>query len=266
MHSQVMPSQSKCHIFVDDSIHDRDGFVLTAAVIAHEDLAPSIAQLLIEAGLAPGIDEYKSHAPKVHDERSRHLRDRLGELLYTSGARIALAVTPRDHRSAAGTDMLALLARLKSEGALGSSQASVWLDDGLLTTMTIGWLQDHPSHGLQIEAEHDSKRILGLQLADLVAHTAATIIRCELGSVSKLVPAGPNSGYDPNDMHPLDFELWARLRHNLAGKRATPSHPDGIIELTIFYAFGLAVSEHCSAEVKAATEKRLGTVYLGCIH
>lgn len=260
------PSQSRCRIFIDESIHDADGFVLTAAIITYENLAPQIAQLLIEAGLTPGIDEYKSHTPKANDAQSRHLRDRLGELLFDSGARIALAITPRTQLSAAGADMFALLARLRSEGALGLSQVSVWLDDGLLTRTAKDWLQDHPSHGLRIEAKSDSKIILELQLADLVAHTAATIIRCELGPASKLVPAGPNSGYDPNDLFPLDFELWTRLRYNLAGKRAALSDADEIVELSTFHAFGLSISEQCSPKVREAAQKRLGTVYLGCIH
>ena len=250
----------QCRVFVDDSIHDRDGFILTAAIITSDDLAPAIAQLLIEADLTLGIDEYKSH------ERSRRLRGELGELLYDSGARIALAVTPRNQREAAGADMLALLAKLKDEGALGLSEVSVWLDEGLLTKSAREWLECNPSHGLSIEAERNSKTVLELQLADLVAHTAATIIRCELGSISKMVPAGPNSGYDPDELFPLEFELWAGLRYNLAGQRTQHSDSDGVADSATCYAFGLFINEHCSPMVKDAAEKQLRTVFLGCIH
>lgn len=161
--------------------------------------------------------------------------------------------------------MLALLARLKSDGALGPSEVSVWLDEGLLTGAASSWLESHPSHGLLIESEQDSKKVLELQLADLVAHTASTIIRCELGSISKMVPAGPNSGYDPNELFPLEFGLWAGLRYNLAGLQIKQSDLNGL-DFQTYYAFGLSINEQCSPMVKAAVRAQLETVYLGCIH
>jgi hypothetical protein len=257
--------QHPCCIFVDDSVHDGDNFVLTAAVIIHDDLTPAIAKLLLEAGLKPGLDEYKSHSPKACDERSRLLRSQLGELLIDSGSRIALAVTPRSDREAAGADMLALLARLKSEGAFGSSETRVWLDEGILTKTASTWLSKHPANGLLVQSERDSRKVLGLQLADLAAHTSATIIRCELGSVKKMVKAGPDSGYDPEELLPLEFELWARLRYALAGKSMFPNAHE-MTELATCAAFGLFVNEHCLQAVKDAAEKQLGSVYLGCIH
>jgi hypothetical protein len=259
-----LPSEP-CFVFVDDSIHDEDGFVLTAAVVTYDDLAPAIAKLLIKAGLTPGIDEYKSHSPKAGDERSQLLRSQLCELLSDTRSRIAVAVTPRADRETAGTDMLSLLARLKSQGALGPSEPRVWLDEGLLTKTATNWLSKHPAHGLLVQPERNSRDVLGLQLADLAAHTTATMIRCELGSIRKMVPAGPDSGYDPEELFPLEAELWARLRFSLAGK---PMFPDAheITELAMCAAFGLRINERCSQPVKDAAEKQLGAIYLGCIH
>lgn len=81
-----------------------------------------------------------------------------------------------------------------------------------------------------------------------------------------MVPAGPDSGYDPDGMLPLEFKLWAGLRYNLAGQQVVPNGPQGSTPSSTVYAFGLFVSEHCSPDGKAAVEKQLSTVYLGCIH
>jgi hypothetical protein len=62
--------------------------------------------------------------------------------------------------------------------------------------------------------EVDSIKVKGIQLADLVAHTFATMLLEQLGLVDKKVKAGENSGYDPDLEIELGFELWASIRYN----------------------------------------------------
>jgi hypothetical protein len=260
----TVKSNQTCRIFVDDSVHDADHFVLTAALATIDDLAPDIARLLIEAGLVPRCDEFKSHSLKARDAGSRLLRSRLVDLLQRSRARIAIAVTPRDERAEAGADMLRLLAQLKCEGAFGQSAVSVCLDDGLLTRQVRNWLAANPT-GLMVEPRADSKKVLELQLADLAASFAATIIRDEIGSVTKVI--SPGGLYHPDERFPLGFELWAALRYNLAATDLVkPFDAEDIIESATFPAFGLYLNPRCNAAVRDAAIKRLSRVYLGCIH
>lgn len=62
-------------------------------------------------------------------------------------------------------------------------------------------------------AEQDSKKVKGLQLADLTAHILGLMPLDGLGILPKTVKAGPNSGYDPEMDIELGSELWAGLRH-----------------------------------------------------
>ncbi|MDR3513139.1 MAG: hypothetical protein P4L73_15995 [Caulobacteraceae bacterium] len=260
-------SDNLCRVFVDDSVHDSDDFVLTASVVTFDHLGPEVSLLLGEAGLIPGQDEYKSSSPKADDERSRRLRSQLVDLIGRRNVRIAIAITPRAERKTAGVDMLSLLARLRCEGALGPGKVQVCLDDGLMTKCGREWLVANPDSGLAIVEETDSRLVPELQLADLVASFAATIIRCELGTVIKKITPGPSNGYHPDEQFTLGFELWAGLRYNLASTRSTKSvDPDNYFESRTLPAFGLHVNPRCSVALQEAAEKRLGRVYLGCIH
>jgi hypothetical protein len=255
-------------IFVDDTIHDGDGFVLTAAIVSFDDLAPSIAALLDAAGLVPGRDEYKSSAPKGANEQSRRLRAELSGLLHQYGqTRIAIAITPREERDTAGADMLTLLAHLKASSVLGVAPVTVHLDDGLMNHVGRSWLRENPDCGLVISPESDSRKVLELQLADLVAHTAAIVLKSELGSTPKMIAPGPANGYHPDERFPIGFEMWASLRYNLAGRLSmTHAELDEMGGRPIVPAYGLYVNPRCDPRIHEVAHRKLGSVYLGCIH
>jgi hypothetical protein len=111
-------------------------------------------------------------------------------------------------------------------------------------------------------------KVLGLQVADLIAHTCATILRAQLGSVKKTIKPGPNSGYDPDGDMPLDFGLWAGLRYNFFAAAPPPyetwkSQLDFSVDVE---SRGLHISTLCDNAVKNAALFRFGKMYLGCIH
>jgi hypothetical protein len=58
-------------------------------------------------------------------------------------------------------------------------------------------------------------RRCALKQSDRLGPTCATMLCVHLGPIKKAVKPGPNSGYDPNVDIPLEFELWAGLRHNV---------------------------------------------------
>ncbi len=116
--------------------------------------------------------------------------------------------------------------------------------------------------------EQDSRKILGLQVADLVAHTCATMLLDQLGLVMKTIKAGPNSGCDPDADMPLGFELWARLRWRFFALGPPPydtwkSQEDFKVDVK---SSGLHVSDACDESIKDAALSRFGYMYLGCIH
>ncbi len=111
-------------------------------------------------------------------------------------------------------------------------------------------------------------KILGLRVADLIAHTCATMLLAQLGIVKKTIKAGPNSGYDPDGDMPLEFSLWATLRYNFFATSQPPyetwkSQLDFKVDVE---SRGLHISDSCDDAVKSAALSRFGSMYLGCIH
>jgi hypothetical protein len=140
-------------------------------------------------------------------------------------------------------------------------------DDGLLTHEARKLVPQLSLDKVMIDPASDSRKVLGLQLADMVAHMTASILRCDIGSLKKATPAGPNSGYDPDTMIELEFELWAKLRYNLASSEPTVPFENGVPTYFADYdAFGLFISDGCENKIRVAAYNRFGSIYLGCIH
>ena len=112
--------------------------------------------------------------------------------------------------------------------------------------------------------------MLGIQLADLVAHTCGTMLKETLSPVPKIVTLN-----DPNDRAyhgkevPLEFELWAGIRYSLLGEvksvhASDPEHPD--FATVVMHPFGLFVDESVCTKIASAAMDRFGKIYLGCVH
>lgn len=248
------------HVYVDESIHTKDGFIITAVVATACPVDDDIANALISAGLQPGIDEYKSHNPKANNPTAQKLRADLHIILFQRNCKIGLVICDINERNRVAEYVLKLVGTMAECGPFSNQSVVINFDDGLLTSIPGSFAEN-----ITIDPNSDSRKIYGLQLADMVAHMAATILRCDLGSLTKSTPAGQNSGYDPDTRIELEFELWAGLRYNLASSEPVVPSENG--EPTLFAEydpFGLFISNNC--KVKAEAFERFGRVNLGCIH
>ena len=126
-------------------------------------------------------------------------------------------VAPDSPRLLIGQEALHGPNKILATASFHSSSHEVFFDQGILASAGAGQREAETTcngHPCSFHFEQDSRKILGLQVADLIAHTCATMLLAQLGLVRKTVKAGPNSGYDPDADMPLEFELWAGLRYN----------------------------------------------------
>ena len=118
--------------------------------------------------------------------------------------------------------------------------------------------------------EEDSKLQLGIQLADLAAHTCGTMMKDSLGLISKSLPAGENSGYDPDLPIELGFLMFASLRYSFLGEYSDGLNweTDDYIKLRTIHTerYGLVIDPDLNDAQWLAAENRFGSIYLGCIH
>jgi hypothetical protein len=235
-------------LYVDESIHDRAGFILAAAVWSEVRVDEAIEAILRRVGLRPRVDEFKSSALMAQDPARRALRDEFRWLLMRS-CKIAVAVCGMQERKELGQQTVSLAL------CLDVPPGEIFLDEGLKvqTASSDGWI---------VRSGCDSREVFGIQLADCAAHTIAGVLLSELGHVTKRVPT-VDPLYAP-DVE-LDFKLWASIRYALAGQPVHPDHEADDWE-PIMHPFGLSISQGCPPAVVDAVEKRLGSVWVGCIH
>lgn len=259
------------YFFFDDSVHPRGGFVLGAWVYVEDDPQERIADLLTAAGLEPGRDEFKSGAHMGRDPRQPAARAGL-KAMIAHGTRVGVVVVPSENRELVGSGALEALRSFLEANSLGAGPHHVYLDRGLFPSVAKGREQVavlglEPACEVHVEA--DSRLVFGLQLADLVAHSASVMLLETLGVVNKTVKAGDNSGYDPDLDIEIGFELWAGLRYHFFGGAVpdpdtwTDQVRDAVYPIE---PYGLYVSPLCGAALADAARERFAFMYVGCIH
>lgn len=254
------------YFYFDESIHPRGGFILGAYVYSDECLEAQVALTLERFGLRTGIDEFKSSARADANPRQHLLRNSLRRLID----RLGLVVAPIADRRLLGRDALLGLKKIIEANRFRESTHEAHFDQGVFESQGQAerWADEVglPT-SVRIFATDDSKRVGGIQVADLAAHTMATMLLERLGLVTKTVKAGPNSGYGPDLDIEIGFELWTTLRYHFF-MRSQAADPDGESYNPNYdvSSCGLFVSPRCEAALAAAPEDRFGIAYLGCIH
>ena len=248
--------------YVDDSKHPAAGFCLSAIVYSNVDLQLDLESTLIKYGLSPGHDEFKSSIRMDLNPERKLLRTDLMQYL---------------HRCAVGV----AISRISEEMYEYSAQLLQWMsglplpldgphqlfaDRGIFPKYREQEvLRAIPgTEGYQFHFEQDSRKVCGIQLADLAAHTCSIMLKDELGLVRKTIKAGENSGYDPDTDIELGFEMWAGMRYCFhldyaSNNDSNDGHP-------ILPNLGLAISPKLDGRIQAAARDRFSTMYLGCIH
>jgi hypothetical protein len=252
--------------YFDESIHERAGFILGAYVYSAEDISPLVNDCLISLGLRPGEDEFKSSSLMIEDERQRKLRDMLKQLL--KNVKIGLVVVPSMEREDLGVEALRGLKKISDANGLTSQHQEVYFDEGIIFKNQIETIRDFDLDTFcSLFFDKDSRKIGGLQLADLVAHTLSVMLLETLGFVKKTVKVGHNSGYDPDLDVELGFELWASIRYSFFTQDKIDLEADPIEGITLeTKPYAVHTSSSCTSALCEAVQERFGTMYIGCIH
>jgi hypothetical protein len=254
--------------YFDESIHPTAGFILGAFVWYLADPSDQIQEALIKAGLRPGLDEFKSSARMDRNPRQVKARDELAIVVHA--ARIGVVIDRVEHRREFGLEALCGLSKITATNGLPRREQQAFFDEGLVPDAE-AFKQKAAQLQLNectLHIEQNSVGVLGLQVADLVAHTCATMLLAQMGLITKQIKAGDYSGYDPNEDIDLSFMLWAGLRRNFFA--APPPDPATWVSQLDFKvdvaSRGLHISERCPPRLRDAALARFGSMYVGCVH
>lgn len=272
--------------FVDESVHDASGFVVTAFVFADATLEERVSRILIRAGLVPGTDELKSSSRMDSDPRMQAARDHVLTLANTT-TKVAVFVGPYN-RASIGKDCLQALQSVLVRNGLSAVPLDVYFDEGIfVSTSDAQRLQPYfrALTSVQIHHSENSRLVLGIQVADVLAHSFAQIVKAQLTGRDKEVDiGGPKTGYPEGTKAPLAWSLLMNLRYALFTRPIASAQKDYRVETDpvvldplhddqvtygqnpVLLGWGIQVAPEAGAELRVAVEKAFGRIWLGCIH
>ncbi|WP_310440468.1 DUF3800 domain-containing protein [Sulfuricurvum sp.] len=254
------------YLYFDESMREKGEFIVGALVVSDADISSEIREQWSLMGLHPS-DEYKSCSIKNDNIHQQNKRLVINNYLHES--QLAMLVAPLKDRRNLGKYCVELVIQLVTTECLVGSEHFLFLDDNIKVSES----DRDRLKNLNIEcySKCDSAKIAGIQVADHAAHLLGSILLQAMGIFNKQVKAGENSGYDPDTLIDLDFELWANMRYSFIGKNEYIEGHSSLFEENSnpFFkieGYGLFVAPTCPEELVKSTLNSFGINYLGCIH
>jgi len=255
------------YFYLDDSKHHGHGFSLAAFAICQSDPTESVAKIFRTCGFDPATFEFKSSSRMAGNEKLQQLRSDLRQFIQWK-CRIAVCVVKDDKRL--GPAALNLLGAALCHPTLAGFEHRVAFDEGLFssTQAADGLVSKDPSlQKCDFAFEQDSKQQLGIQIADLIAHTCATMLRESLSTQPKTITWDDPRDHTYHGLEvPLEFEMWTSIRYAFLCMSKSAHKDDLDMAVVDVFPCGLYVDEQVDDRVATAAFKRFGENYLGCCH
>ncbi|MFH1934733.1 MAG: hypothetical protein ABIN18_24590 [Pseudomonadota bacterium] len=281
-----MMSARFTHCYIDESIHDSVGVVVTAFIFTDGTFSDAVTEALQKAGLNPPQDEFKSSTRMDTNEKMRKGRE---NLLALAGRKSKIAVFFGPfHRPHLGRQTFQALQSVLIRNAIQPESLSVYFDEEIFPSQKEAdrlHALFHSLKGCKIFACEDSRICVGIQVADAVAHSFGRIIKEALTDTTKMIDiGGPDTGYSEGTEAPLGWSLLMNLRYALLTRPVVyngepyPAASDPVVIdpvrddpvdfgiHPILLGWGVQVAPEADTELRQAVDKELGRLWLGCIH
>ncbi len=247
-------------IYVDESIQDRLGYIVTAFVYAAEDPCFLVAQALTRAGLTPGREEYKSGARMTDKTNLQMLRTELFDILCER-CRIGVLLSPSADRRNLGLHVVSTVLELVRANGLATPE-TVFVDEGITLRGCIAQEQ-----ALRFMEGCDSKVILGLQLADCAAYHCSYVLRERVQGSPKVQTYGAEDGFSEEIEVPLGWTMRTALRYAFfrEEKDWDTFEDDSFLERKLV-GYGAFVAGAVPDDIAQEFQREFGQVWLGCVH
>jgi len=252
-----------CNFYVDESIHKKGNFMIVSWVYSCECIEQKCLECYKEKKINHLEFEFKSgnRFDGISDDQKKIFKE-LRECLYLiiGDLKFGISVFNYFERYKIKDQLFLFLKNTVQKNKLScSGEISVFCDQGLLNSSS-SFKKEKLS--LQCGTEFvlhenaDSKKVLGLQLADLVAHTSATMFLEELGIKSKKF----------NDDSTLGFELWNRLRRSFFSTGLSEKDMESGEFNVEVKDYGFFTSNLLEGALFESANKLFKEMYYGCIY
>lgn len=245
-------------IFIDESIQHSLDYICVGFAYCKISPEKAIKQAISKAGLVPGIDEYKSGARMVNATARRSLRENIARIVLER-CRLGLYVAPVSERPVLLNAVVEIAEKIILRNGLSQPQ-KVFVDEGFL-----GHRRHDKNAILGLELRCDSKKVVGIQLADFVAYHCSYLLKCALIGSSKKVIIDEAPHPLTNEEVELDWIIRTELRRNFFVEYRDV---DAIADDDWFFklaGYGAFFSPSLSAHVKSAAMETFDSMYFGCV-
>lgn len=245
-------------IFVDESIQQNLGYICVGFAYCEEPPDEFISQALVEAGLTPGVDEYKS-GYRMNGAGARHaLRESIYQLVLER-CKLGIYIAPIEERERLLSSVVEVASRLVQINGLRVPQ-DLFVDQG------IGDSEFTLTEFVRLYANCDSRKVSGIQLADFIAYHCSYILKCEMLGETKSILM-PQDAPHPLAGEEVEFDWILRTefrRHFFVEPRNIDEikGDDWLFKLSGYGAFfGAGLSE----SVMGAASRTFDSMYFGCV-
>ncbi|MBX3621280.1 MAG: DUF3800 domain-containing protein [Rhizobacter sp.] len=245
-------------IFVDESIQRDHDYICVGFAYCEELPDASVRAALVEAGLAPGADEYKSGKRMAGSEPLHHLRERVGRIVLAE-CRLGVYIAPLSERESLLSPIIEVADLIVQRNTLPKPQ-KLFVDEGIS-----GLDQRIDKSHLDVVRNCDSKQVLGIQLADYVAYHLSYLLKSTMTGVSKQVPIQtPGHPLEDQDVD-FDWLLRTDFRRHFFAEPKNIQEIEGDDWFFTIAGYGAFYSSKLSEPVLAAAKQTFDSMYLGCV-
>jgi hypothetical protein len=192
------------------------------------------------------------------------------------------------NKATLGKDTLQALQSVVVRNGIDPSAMSVYCDEEIFPSMKEAVRLHGLFHFLNqctIYPREDSRKRLGIQMADAVAHSFGRILKEELTGKQKFVDiGGSGTGYEEGTLAPLGWELLMTLRYSLMTRPMVeggesynagidpvvldPENDDPVVygQHPVLLGWGIQTAPEADDSLRQGVERAFGRIWLGCIH
>jgi hypothetical protein len=245
-------------IFVDESIQHDLGYICVGFAYCKQSPDELVRSAISQAGLVPGIDEYKSGARMVGAGARRMLREAISQIVLEH-CKLGVYIGPTHERPALLSAVADTARSIVSRNRLPAPQP-VYVDGGIDSK-----LPSVADDSINLIRNCDSKSVLGIQLADYVAYHCSYLLKCAMEGKSKTVlvemPYHPKTDEEVE----LDWLMRTELRRNFFVEYRDIERITGDDWFFKLSGYGAYFSQNLAGPVESAARQTFDSMYFGCV-
>lgn len=244
-------------IFVDESIQHNLGYICVGFAYCESSPDEAISNAISQAGLVPGVDEYKSGYRMAGSDARHALRDSIYRLVQMD-CRLGVYFAPIEDRATLLSSVVDIASKIVQINGLSFPQ-DLYVDQGILGEYA-------PSRCVRVVENCDSKTISGIQLADFVAYHCSYLLKCKMLGEKKMIQFGEEEAHPlAGEAVELDWILRTDFRRSFFVEPRNIEEIEGDDWTFKLAGYGAFFSPRLRDGVLATARSTFDSMFLGCV-